>query len=1372
MSKKHRKISLVFIGFLLTLLTIVSFAEAPEAPNQLITENPYKEVKTVEANKNREHAEMKISVNKLNPKAISGYKINDNEFYIELPSDEILKENETYYISKNIEDLPNIYTINGKKTITNLKRFENYSIETADFNYGILENIILINKAPFGINEFIVSKLDKLSGEIKKVYKIEKFNSVVEKELQGEIINNNTQVVFKLTDELLNDFMGNEKQIKIGKSLKDILDKKSRIKRSLDKNTLNYELDKENKKLIIDNANILEDLKILVLNNNKIEKIYRGKRNVKLVSKTVLPTENFNIPEDDYGTRRMYINQEFGQGARVKKIIFDGEEHKKIRFPREHYAKGNIVFITNEAPADYDSGNPYIRIIRVGGYVPKITTYEVKVELEKDRNIIEKTFIITEYPQKTILEKPLEDYAIGEDLIKEENVYYVDTLNLEEFIENQKASWRTYLGLEKVLPHGWYRKLNLFKRENKIIKEPNLYGELKTLGFKGVKIGGYAGDTKVIGETTGTYKIFFSRQSIGKIKVELDGRIINTAKNNFNLSNLVGGTHLTNNLTNWLNDGSLKADYSEMTKVIDTLNSPVPICQYVTYTGRNILSQDNRKQLFTNRRDNNKGLALPIGNIGGHRILNGFSINLSDFIRGDRENAIFTYKGNDNKNYSGEIEVLVGMQDKLIGKGIIDLTNFSENQMHIFPRIGNNSITSDKGLILKNLVGNLPDTTSLKNKSILNNICFKVQSKEINFEKVKGEINGRYPQEVILDDNKLPFKIGLSDDGALKVEKLRDENFEYTIEMKYRYNEVILGSFNIVLKNTVLKSKYEANIYYDLNNAALIEAAGSSFYGWNLIYPTSNIDNNAVVGIVDSSNNIVNDNRKNNQFKALKATGKTSALKESDLGKKIKITVGNKTQEVTLYSGNSNSNALDYKSFNLDGLTVQIDYESVAQYNGAMYFAFSNWDKEAKNFTIKVEFSDRINIYNVTIPEFNGEVYYNKNIPQIAPTEVNYPTKTLRGRFIREHSGEMGIKFNVGTKDYDLRILGQYNGNTNLKLKIPKQVTLKVRDDLGVEKEIPFYTEILTLNSGVKGENSNYYCIFAPNDGINNNSEINATIVLKTLFKNSNVSWNYITGENLNLVSIGANSTSREKKFTIIDNVDLKMELANFNETIDVSNVNISQKVYSKNGYYGLIQNENKLILKDGSRKILETTFEELTKRKKEILEAGISIKYNYGTVQDINRNQFEFEKIKGVNYNKTLRLEVHTSNGQLLYYIDFNIINKVGFEILPGKGKLDFGGFFPGDVKRAESLIEFKNPNNANINISLSPTNNYKMFKKGASISPNTTILLNDLQIKDLKKGANSTNNFKISGIATTTKDTLPGEYSGELDVIITIVP
>lgn len=1377
MSKRHRKISLILIGILLTLLTILSFAEPPEAPNQLITENPYKEVKTVEANKNREHAEMNISVDKLNLKNLDAYKISDTEYYIELPAEENLKENETYYVSKSIEDLPDIYSVNGKKTITNLNRFKDYSIETADFSYGFTDNFILIDRAPIGTKNFIVSKLDKSSGEIKKVYEIDRFKTANISELQGETVNENSQIAFKLTDEMMDIFSENQREIKVVKRLKDIFNKENRVKRNLDKNILNYELNRENKELVVDTSDSIEELKIVVLNSGRIEKIYRGEKAKKANTKTILPTENFNIPEDSYGTRRMYINEEFnqfGSGARVKAVTFDGERHIKKLFPREHYAKGNIVFLTNEDPADYDRGKPYIRVIRVGGYVPKITKYQVTVELQKNGNTIEKTFIITEYPQKNILEKPLEDYAIGQDLITEENVYYVNTLNLEEFIENKKASWRTYLGLQTQPPtDGWYRKLNLFKRENKNIKEFNLYGELKTIGYKGVGIGGYAGTTKVIGETTGTYKIFFSRKSIGKIKVELDSRIVNIAKKNSDLSNLVGGTHLTNNLSNWLNDG---INYSEMTRVTNNLNPPVGISSYITYVGRTILSQENRKQIFSNRNDNNKGLALPVGSVSGNNMLEGFSVNLTDFNNRDQENAIFTYKGSDNKNYSGEIEISIGNQRELLGSGLVDLTNISKNQVHIFPKIGNGSVVSDNGLILENITGDLPNTTSLNSKSILNNISFKVQSSTVNFEKIEGNSKGICPQEVILDDNRLPFRIGLTSDGALKIEKLKDEDYSYTIEMNYRYNEATLGVFKVTVNGKITVRKGEVDI--KLSNPVV-----GSFYsslGRLRVHSNSSASTFPLMEYLSKSDEAITSEVKNGQYKLGKISGKyVPVVPDNFGGNKLEVIFNNglgevsKTEELKIdQNGNFNGTAgiLNYDN---NGVTMGVRYQNPTKSKYGTDIYLDRWDLEAKNVILQMKHPLMENKFNISIPEFNGEAYYNKNILQVAPTEINYPTKTLQGKFIREHSGQMGIKFNVGTKDYDLRILEKDNGNINLKIKIPKQITLKVMDDLGVEKQIQFYTEIFTLNAGVKVEDTNYYYIYAPNNGENANSEINATIVLKTLFKGANVSWNYIKGENLNLVSIGAKSRTGVEKYSIIINsVDLKMELANFNETIDVSNTPILQKVYSTNGYYGLIQYENKLILKDGNKKLFETTFEELTKTKQEISEAGVNIKYNYGSVQDVNKNQFEFEKIKGVNYNKTLRLEIYTSGGQLLYYINFNIINKVGFEILPDKGVLDFGYFFPGDIKKSESLIEFKNPNGAKIDVSLNPTSIEKMFKVGANRDSNTTIPLSNIQIKDLKTESNNTNSFRISGEAKTTPKTEIGKYKGEIEVIITVIP
>ena len=847
MSKRHRKISLILIGILLTLLTILSFAEPPEAPNQLITENPYKEVKTVEANKNREHAEMNISVDKLNLKNLDAYKISDTEYYIELPAEENLKENETYYVSKSIEDLPDIYSVNGKKTITNLNRFKDYSVETADFSYGFTDNFILIDRAPIGTKNFIVSKLDKSSGEIKKVYEIDRFKTANISELQGETVNENSQIAFKLTDEMMDIFSENQREIKVVKRLKDIFNKENRFKRNLDKNILNYELNRENKELIVDSDNSVEELKIVVLNSGRIEKIYKGNKSKKSL----------------------------------------------------HQAKATISF--------------------------------------------------------------------------------------------------------------------------------------------------------------------------------------------------------------------------------------------------------------------------------------------------------------------------------------------------------------------------------------------------------------------------------------------------------------------------------------DSNNFAMLQGYGTGYHGWSVVHPTSTSNFDAEITYLEGHN--IEMTNKNGQPKQAKITGKVYPITSKDLGKKVKYTVGNESREITLFTSSTDITGGQYFT-NITGLGVGLDYDALTDFNGGMYLGLYDWDLEAKDFNIKVEASTFTNEYSVKIPEFNGEVYYDKNILQTLSTEVDYNNKTLKGNIIRKDTSETQFKFNIGTKDYDLVALGKDGSYINLNLKVPKQIDLDMLDEYGVKKTIPFSVTVeVDSSKGYILEKGNNYYIYSPNDGRGRNSEIKATVTLKAMLKNSNISSNHIVGRDLNLVSVGAKSKSSVEKYsTIIDNINLKIRPENFSEVIDVSNTPILGKVYSKNGYDDFVKNEYIVILKEGSREIFKTTFDELSKIKKAIPEAGVNMKYNL--TQDAHKNQFEFEKVKALNYNKILKLEVFTSNGQLLYHIDFNVINKVGFEILPGKGALDFGDFFPGDIKKSESLIEFKNPNGAKIDVSLNPTNTEKMFKVGVNITPDTTIPLSNIQIKDLKTESNNTNSFRISGEAKTTPKTEIGEYKGELEVIITVIP
>ncbi|WP_297597280.1 hypothetical protein [uncultured Cetobacterium sp.] len=145
----------------------------------------------------------------------------------------------------------------------------------------------------------------------------------------------------------------------------------------------------------------------------------------------------------------------------------------------------------------------------------------------------------------------------------------------------------------------------------------------------------------------------------------------------------------------------------------------------------------------------------------------------------------------------------------------------------------------------------------------------------------------------------------------------------------------------------------------------------------------------------------------------------------------------------------------------------------------------------------------------------------------------------------------------------------------------------------------------------------------------------------------------------------------------------------------------------------------------------------------------------------------------KPINEIFTIKIYYKAAGKIFLGQMEVDIFNQgTTFEILPGKGKLDFGDFFPGDIKKAESLIEFKNPTNAKILIDLSSTNNNNMYRQNSGITSQTTIPLKNIQVKDLKSNSGNVNSFKILGEAITTKDTESGEYKGILDVIITVIP
>ncbi|MGL4935567.1 MAG: hypothetical protein ACRC51_08820, partial [Cetobacterium sp.] len=91
---------------LLFVVSVLVFSDTPKAPNELIVENPYKEVKTVDANKNREHAKMEIGVTKINLVELEGKILENGKVMYILPvSNTKAIDNSEIVVVKEIEQL-------------------------------------------------------------------------------------------------------------------------------------------------------------------------------------------------------------------------------------------------------------------------------------------------------------------------------------------------------------------------------------------------------------------------------------------------------------------------------------------------------------------------------------------------------------------------------------------------------------------------------------------------------------------------------------------------------------------------------------------------------------------------------------------------------------------------------------------------------------------------------------------------------------------------------------------------------------------------------------------------------------------------------------------------------------------------------------------------------------------------------------------------------------------------------------------------------------------------------------------------------------------------------------------------------------------
>lgn len=234
------KIKKYILGLILVVFSVIAFAQLPEAPNTLITENPEKEVTTVDAPKNREHAEMNITVNKILIKEKEGISLSDGRAIVFLNDENEeekinLAEDEVFYVTDSLENFPDISTVNGKRTISNLKRVKESAVGNGVIvkDYG---DFLLLEGKNLKASLYM-GAVNKKDGTVSKMWKIEESKNYKVKELIG-IREDSSKVDFDIsTEKELKSGLENNR-VKFYRTNNSIL----RRKRSLNSNNFSTEV--------------------------------------------------------------------------------------------------------------------------------------------------------------------------------------------------------------------------------------------------------------------------------------------------------------------------------------------------------------------------------------------------------------------------------------------------------------------------------------------------------------------------------------------------------------------------------------------------------------------------------------------------------------------------------------------------------------------------------------------------------------------------------------------------------------------------------------------------------------------------------------------------------------------------------------------------------------------------------------------------------------------------------------------------------------------------------------------------------------------------------------------------------------------------
>jgi hypothetical protein len=1370
-----------FIYFILLLVSsIMIFSKPPQAPNKLVTENPKREVTTVEANKNREHAEMDITVKKLNLKSLISYKLSDLEFYIQLPKNETLNQDEVYFVSKTVDDIPNISTVNGKKVFSNLEKFKNYNIKTKDFIYTHKDNFILIDRAPLGINEFVVSKLNKTTGEIKQVYSSKDFKETPIETISGVIEPGNTHVIFNLSEEILKELTTKGNRIEVGTTFNKILTT-NKLERKIDKEALTYTIEAETSRLLVEDKEKLNEIKILVFNKDGIKKIYKG---------------DIFLPSIDKATNKAWLKY---SPFRFPKLVPQSDGNFLVKLG--HFVRGNRAKNINDfsytddglyswnfnLTSDYsmNAGNKDPRILYGTDvhYIVSSNLNPTGIELPKKHlyrddqplfgNFFSGDFSSTDSPSGKTLNMWDNTLTQGHYSSSTTVVGWFLSFELQFRLSREEYYNMRRLGLNKIKNKSRISgKIRSFSSHN-----PPTYVHISIPLIEANAIDTEFDESTIptipldplISEGTVTLKnpIYKKSGEKGGVLLFFGEPTLNAETQGYeqNIGLTEGEIGLFKPQLGYLGGPDVKITG----KVTAGVGTPVPTTTKMLNLGS---GEHLEEQVFISGLENNLTVSYPnaTSNKNGTLIgINTWNLDAGEYqVKMDHrflKNTINIKlpKFDSSVYYTAlpDKEVKLSIHDRPDNiLGTFKLTT-KDYDVEILGKTG--SISKFRYKIKKTLPVTVDGVLGSNIKLDIKVDTLKgtlVNGPDSNYWYIHSPVAGSMNVDVIVSTEDIVGKKNRTITTTIP-------STENIIQLGVEGSPIGVSGVVDKIEITETYSIIQETATISLTNPIFAGTHKGSFGGLRIWSDGTT----AKIGMLNE-NGIV----ENNSLYLPTVTGKTTSIQQAIVGDgtQMDVVINSETHSTPVNWGNATtSTGIIDPVYNTSSSKVLVgaDYSGFSTNNvKGTDISLEKWNLEQQNVNIQMKHDLAINTFILKIPKFDGLVYYDYE-----SGSINSTTKLYEGVLSNVSLVGEVARIKLHTKNYDLRILGSRNDDSsNLELKIPKTVILKVKGKNSADEEVDynmsFKVEIdeatISGNMATTASTARHHILHPKSMTGYTNMSADIILIGEERSLSSVGATIELSGDKLNFVTIGVKDKPDFNK-TILNKIVLKGNVATSTQVVDLGDASKGDTINGTTEFEAL--DNDKVELWNGTASLFPptTTISTLISGI-EIQDSQVSVKY------DVSSKKLIFTKIGFKDYsNSNLKLNFLRANGLLTRTISLTVKNKVGFEILPGKGSLNFGDFFPGDTKFAENLIEFKNPNNHNIKVELDTNNKEEIYKVGVPATETTTINLKELQVKDLKATSTTKrNSFKISGKAVTKATTEPGEYRGSLDVLITIIP